>query len=532
VTARAELSGADPVEVLASPEDEDLRAVVNRYLLAWPSAGLAVGLVREGRLDWFLGHGVADASVADPVTPDTVFRIASVTKTFTAIAIMQLWEQGLVDLDAPAADLLTGFRLVPNKSELAPVTIRHLLTHTSGIGYWRRLSDLFHPGVGSGDLARGPVRPLSRYYRAGLPVEVEPGTKWVYSNHGFAVLGQIVEDVTGQPIDSYLRRNVFAPLGMHDTDLTPPEPIRRARGYVLGVHGLKAVTERGVPTLAAGGAYSTAGDLARYAAALMHGGTNEHGTVLRPETLEIMFRPHFQADPRQPGMGLAFHLGEESGHRTAGHGGILPGFLSALLVAPDDHAAVIALRNTGRLDNRGAPEMVTVELLRRAIGLPPPAQIAPSPQTWHRLCGWYAPEPGPVTNLFTRATMGAGIEVAVRNRQLVMLPLTLIPGMRAGLPLRPDDPHDPTVFRADFSTLGYASPRVVFAVEAAGQQPATRLALDDIAFRRRPDAYNPRRLLLNALAATATAYAMRRILPTGSSLARVACKVESANDVR
>lgn len=531
--ARAEVSGAGPVEVLTSPEDRDLRAVIHRYLATWPSAGLAVGLVRESRLDWFLGHGVADASIADPVTPDTVFRIASVTKTFTAIAVMQLWEQGLLDLDAPAASLLRAFRLVPRTPELGAVTVRHLLTHTSGIGYWRRLSDLLHPGIGSGDMARGPAQPLSRYYRAGLPVEVEPGTKWVYSNHGFAVLGQIVEDVTGQPIDDYLRRNVFAPLGMHDTDLTPPERTRsrRARGYVLGAHGLKAVTERGVPTLAAGGAYSTTADLTRYAAALMGGGTNQHGTVLRPETLATMFQPHFQADPRQPGMGLAFHLGNEGGHRTVGHGGILPGFLSALLVAPDDHAAVIALRNTGRLDNRGAPEMVAVELLRRAVRLPPPEQIAPRPDTWHRLCGWYAPEPGPVTNLFTRATLGAGIEVAVRHHQLVILPLTPVPGMRAGLPLRPDDPDDPTVFRADFSALGYASPRVTFTVQATGEHPATRLVVDDMAFRRRPDRYNPRRLLVGALGATAAAYAASRFLPAAAPLARAARKEDSANDV-
>ena len=162
---------------------------------------------------------------------DTVFRIASLTKTFTAIAVMQLWEQGLVDLDAPANDYLRTFRLVPTKASLRPATVRHLLTHTAGVGYWRRLSDLLQPGVGSGvRAARSGALPLADYYRGGLPVEVEPGTKWVYSNHGFAALGQIVEDVTGQPLDRYLRERIFDPLGMEHTDLIRSERVRPVPG--------------------------------------------------------------------------------------------------------------------------------------------------------------------------------------------------------------------------------------------------------------------------------------------------------------
>jgi CubicO group peptidase (beta-lactamase class C family) len=118
------------------------------------------------------------------LTPYTVFRMASITKTFTAIAIMQLSEQGLVDLDAPASRYLRTFQLVPAKPGFPPVTARHLLTHTAGTGYWRRLSDLFHPGVGSGDVGGRGVQPLAEYYRSGLLVDVDPGTKWVYTNHG------------------------------------------------------------------------------------------------------------------------------------------------------------------------------------------------------------------------------------------------------------------------------------------------------------------------------------------------------------
>ena len=187
-------------------DERQLTAKVAAVLDRWPSAGLAAGVVRNGSLQWFLGHGVADIASRTPVTPDTVFRIGSVTKTMTAVAVMQLTEQGLVDLDAAAGDYLRSFELVPAKARFRPVTVRHLLTHTGGVGYLRRWSDVLRPGLGTGDHARRPVGSLADYYGRGLPVVIEPGTRWVYSNHGFAVLGQIVEDVTEQPFDRYCAR--------------------------------------------------------------------------------------------------------------------------------------------------------------------------------------------------------------------------------------------------------------------------------------------------------------------------------------
>ena len=131
-------------------DDLDLKATIAQVLERWPCAGLAVAVIADGGLAWFHGHGLADVAAKTPITEDIVFRIASLTKTFTAVAVMQLWEEGLVDLDAPANDYLRTFRLVPTKASLRPATVRHLLTHTAGIGYWRRLSDLLQPGVGSG----------------------------------------------------------------------------------------------------------------------------------------------------------------------------------------------------------------------------------------------------------------------------------------------------------------------------------------------------------------------------------------------
>jgi CubicO group peptidase (beta-lactamase class C family) len=151
-------------------DDRNLKATVAQVLDRWPCAGLAVAVITDGGLAWFHGHGLADVAAKTPMTEDTVFRIGSITKTFTAVAVMQLWEQGLVDLDTPANDYLRTFRLVPKKSNLSPATVRHLLTHTAGVGYLRQLSDLLQPGVGSGDRAgRSGAPPLAQYYRRGLP---------------------------------------------------------------------------------------------------------------------------------------------------------------------------------------------------------------------------------------------------------------------------------------------------------------------------------------------------------------------------
>jgi CubicO group peptidase (beta-lactamase class C family) len=497
-------------------DELEMKAKVGEVLNRWPAAGLAVGVVRNGSLSWFHGHGVADIGSNTPVTEDTVFRIASITKTFTAIAVMQLWEQGLVELDAPANDYLRGFKLVPAKAGFRPATLRHLLTHTAGVRAVRGPTDLLRPTLGWGSRVGHPAPALAEHYRGGLRVDVEPGTKWAYSNHGFATLGQIVEDVSGLRLDRYFREHLFGPLGMESSELVRSERVRPrlATGYALSSGGLKAVTDFEVVTTGGGAVYSTTSDMARYVSALLGGGTNEHGCVLKPETLARMFEPHYQPDPRIPGMGLGFFRNEVGGHRTTGHDGIWKGFLSDMVLAPDDGIGVLAFANTGPFNPRGAPTPAANALLRLLLDLPDDAvrtDVPERPQVWNELCGWYSFGPGTLLDPQPRALLGAGLEVVVRRDHLTIRGQTPVPAVRKGLRLYPEA-DDPYAFRIDLSGLGAGTSPVVFSREPGGEVTALHLGLTPMSFQKRPDVRNPRPWINRVLVAGATTSVLGRML--------------------
>jgi CubicO group peptidase (beta-lactamase class C family) len=496
--------------VTASIDELELKTRVAEVLNRWPVAGLAVGVVRDGSLAWFHGHGVADIESGTPVGEDTVFRIDSITKTITAIAVMQLQERGLVDLDTPASDYLRAYRLIPAKASFRPATLRHLLTHTAGVRAVRKPSDLLRPALGWGAPVGRPAPSLAEYYRGGLHVDVEPGTRWAYSNHGFATLGQIVEDVSGIALGRYLRERVFSPLGMEHSDLVRSERVRPrlATGYALRSRGLKAVTDREIVPAGGGSVYSTTSDMARYVAALLGGGANEHGSVLQPETLARMFEPHYQPDPRVPGMGLGFWRDQAGGVRTVGHDGIWNGFHSAMVLAPGEGIGVVAFTNTGPFSPLSATAPVANAVLRSLLGLPDDAvrtDVPEQPQVWGDLCGWYALGPGVLTDPQPRM-LGPG-EVVVRRGHLTIRGQIPVPAVRKGLRLHPDG-DDPDAFRIDIPGAGSGTTRVVFSREPGGQVTALHLGVLPMSFHKRPDVMTPRPGAAGARAAGTTAIAV------------------------
>jgi CubicO group peptidase (beta-lactamase class C family) len=452
--------------------------VVREILHRRPAVGLALSVVRNGRLASFHGHGLADIASNTPVTEDTVFRIASLTKLFTAIAVMQLWEGGLIDLDVAATEYLRAYRVIPARPSFRPATVRHLLTHTAGIPEVVHVADLLHPDWGPFgqrpaelSVRAGERMPsLADYYAGGLRVAVDPGTSFQYTNHGFATLGQIVEDMSGIPLTRYFRERIFEPLGMLDSDLARSDraAAHLATGYVLGRAGAKPVPDRDWICAGAGGVYSSTRDIGRFIAALLGGGANGSGRILKPDTLSTMFGPHYQPDPRLPGRGLGFFRAEAAGSRIVGHDGLLPGFNSELLVAPDAGVGVVAFTN----GSSGAQVWLGIELdrlLRRLLGVHEDAvrtDVPHHPETWGELCGRYQLPAG--TDLRGRVAMGAGAQVFVRGGRLNARILTPVPSLLRGLPLHPDEPDDPYVFRLDLSTFGMPTVRIVFGCHVAG----------------------------------------------------------------
>ena len=493
--------------------DERLAAICGRH----PAVGLAVGVVRDGRLRHFHGHGLADIASRAPVTEDTVFRIGSITKTFTAVAVLQLCEQGLVDLDAPASDYLRGYRLIPAKPGHRLPTVRQLLTHTAGLPQLIYPARAFQPVLGETVPYGQRVPSLAEFYRGRLHLIAEPGTRHTYSNHGFATLGQIIEDLTGQPLSRRFREHIFEPLGMTGTDLARSDGIRArlATGYSLRAGGPRPVRDRDLVIPGAGAIYSTTADMGRYVAALLAGGSGEHGPILKPETLTSMFAPHYQPDPRLAGVGLAFFRQDLGGHLVAGHDGLVPGFTSQMSLAPDDRAGVVAFTNGARSAMAWLGTEVNA-ILGHTLGLPDPvirADVPHHPEIWADVCGWYS-----FRGSFRDAQrwLVAGAQVLIRHGQLTLRPVTPVPALARGLPLAPDDPGDPYVFRVDLSGLGIGTGRVVFSRSPHAAVTAFHLDLGFpplLSFDKQPAVRNPRYWAgsaLGAVAAATTAHAVRR----------------------
>ena len=496
----------------------ELEAIVTDMIEMHPLVGLAVGIVRDGSLEFFRSHGSADRETSTPISEDTIFRIASITKTFTAIAVMQLYERGLVDLDAPANEYLRAYQLVPVDPEYRAATVRHLLTHTAGLSEVAHPDGVLRPDFGESFPAGETMPTLAEFYRGVLRVQADPGSRFVYNNHGPATLGQIVADVSGSALEDYFRDHIFTPLGMTGSSLVRTDLVRAqlATGYEINSRGTTEVDERDMVTAGAASIYSSPRDMSRYVAALVGQGSNMYGSILKPDTLAMMFEPHWQPDPRVPGMGLGFFLASFDGHRVVRHQGTHPGFHSEMAVAPEDGVGVIAFTNGAHHADFWLPP-AGGRLLRSAIGIASDYDPEPAPshpEVWSGICGWYRLDAG-VADVRLRGMMGFGAEVFVRNSKLMLRFLAPIPALARGFELEPDDPTDPYVFRIDLGDQGMDPIRVISGRGADGT-PQLYLDLMPLILEKQPEASNPRRwaarvtAVLGAVAAVGVAVQLRR----------------------
>jgi len=279
-------------------------------------------------------YGLADRERGIPNTLQTRFRIGSMNKMFTSVAILQLVEADKVELTAPLGDYLAGY---PNRDVAVKVTIRHLLTHTGGTG------DIFGPEF---EAHHQELRTLGDYVQlyGDRGLQFEPGSRWQYSNYGFILLGAVIEKVTGQTYYDYVKARIYQPAKMTATGSQPEDQAipDRSVGYMKPPGTAKPVPNadtlpyRGT---SAGGGYSTVEDIARFAWALLG------HQLLRPDSTQLLITGKVEPAP-----GARYAYGFEDGrdaegNGSVGHGGGAPGMNGDLRIYPKSGYIVVVLAN-------------------------------------------------------------------------------------------------------------------------------------------------------------------------------------------
>jgi CubicO group peptidase (beta-lactamase class C family) len=320
-TAKTSEGIEQPTSGKKSPEIHDLSAadveafldgIVPLQLARDDIAGAIIAVVKDGKLLFARGYGYADVKGKKPVSAEeTLFRPGSVSKLFTWTAVMQLVEQGKLDLDRDVNDYL-DFKIPEAFGK--PITLKNILTHTPG--FEEQIKDLF--SVGSAP------PPLGQYMKTHIPGRIfAPGTVPAYSNYGASLAGYIVERVSGRGFNEYVEENIFKPLGMTHSTFVQPLPAalssQMSSGYKLGSDDSNPFEIINVPP--AGSLSSSAADMARFIIAHLQDGELGGARILRPETARLMHSRLFALDDAANGMAYGFYEESRNGHRIIGHAG-------------------------------------------------------------------------------------------------------------------------------------------------------------------------------------------------------------------
>jgi CubicO group peptidase (beta-lactamase class C family) len=305
--------------------------------------GISVGIVKDQELIWSKGYGKADIAKNIPAQANTIYSVCSISKLFTAVAIMQLRDAGKLRLDDEVSAVLPWFSIKQSSADSGPITIRSLLTHSSGLPresdfpYWSDSNFPTKEQVIQKLKEQQTLYPVSTYFQ--------------YSNLGITLLGYIVEEISGLSYDEYINKNVIKPLQLADTRTYFPKELwqgRMATGYsdesrkgerrMLDKFDTKGLA-------AAAGLTSTVDDLARFASwqfrLLKNGGTE----ILKSSTLREMYNVHFMDPNWRTSWGLGFTVAQVDGKTYVSHGGYCPGYQTLIMINPKDKLAFIVMIN-------------------------------------------------------------------------------------------------------------------------------------------------------------------------------------------
>jgi CubicO group peptidase (beta-lactamase class C family) len=332
-----------PPAMTAADLEAFLDGVVPLQLERENIAGAVVCVVKDGQVLFEKGYGYADREKKVPVSPtETLFRPGSISKLFTWTAVMQLQEQGKLDLDRDVNDYL-DFKIPATYAQ--PITLRHLMTHTPGFAEGNK--ELISTDAGH-------IEPLGAWLKGHVPPRIfAPGTVPAYSNYGAALAGYIVERVSGKPFEQYVEENILQPLKMEHSSFRQPLPKElgplMSKGYELGSG--KAEDYEFIPASPAGSMAVTADDISRFMLAHLGEGRWGEAQILRPETAKLMHAQQRTDHPQMNGMALGFYEESANGHRIIGHGGDTQWFHSDLHLMPDQQLGFFVSYNSqGRGD--------------------------------------------------------------------------------------------------------------------------------------------------------------------------------------
>jgi CubicO group peptidase (beta-lactamase class C family) len=360
----------------------ELAGVVETALERWDVPGVSVGVLRDGQIEVF-PFGLANTETATPVREDTIFQAGSISKVFTTTLIMQLVDEGKIDLDTPLRAYLPELRLADMQA-LAQITLRMVLAHVGGF-----FGDNFGE-TGQGDDA---LRTFVASFGS-LAQITRPGELFSYCNTGFAIAGAIVERLRGDLFENVMQARVFDPLAMTRTFLDP----HGAMVYPLAIgHNTLPGKEREIArkyrlpraSNPAGGVLCTAGDLLRFAQAHLNDGELDGVRILSAESARLMREPQYPAGCFAEHYGVGWMLRTIGGARVAGHGGSTNGFRAQLSIVPERGVAVALLTNGNH--GNAVNHKVETFALERFAGLRPAEQprVALSEQQLARVVGRY-----------------------------------------------------------------------------------------------------------------------------------------------
>lgn len=344
--------------------------------------GLSAAFVHDQEVVWSKGFGHSDTENNVEARPDTIYRVASISKLFTATAIMQMRDKGKLDLDDPIREYLPWFNL---KNEKGHIKVVNLITHTSGL-----------PREAAGPYWTDNIFPSVEELKTSLTGQVHilpPWRKWKYSNLAVSLAGMIVEEVSGQEYTRYVKENILDPLEMRDSymETLPEIHPKLAKGYGRrlpdGSRSISPFTECNGITPAANLA-TTVMDLAKFA--MLQFREDEKTGVLKGDTLREMHRIHW-IDPKwNMGWGLGFSLVRLNDKTYHGHGGAVKGYRTNLRISLEDKTAVIVFTNA----DDGEPLKYVEKAFSWVGHLIPedPETVEPIDETWHEYTGKYRNE--------------------------------------------------------------------------------------------------------------------------------------------